>query len=86
MSDWYEGWKKENEDVFKKLDSIDLTSEMKQREKLYDFMDRLEEKYPYEPYGLFNNFSPGDFEEYLFQRYGINYVEEETIKYIHKIY
>jgi len=41
-------WKEVEQEVIKLLDSINLISEMKQgREDLKDFMDRLEEKYPF---------------------------------------
>jgi len=59
--------------VIKKLDSIDLLSEMKDnREDLYNFMDRLEKKYPFKISDyefLFDGFSRDDFNDYLYKRY-----------------
>jgi len=66
-------WEEAEQEVIKLLDSINLISEMKQgREDLKDFMDRLEEKYPFkfhDAVSLFDAFSMEDFEDYLHERY-----------------
>jgi len=66
-------WEEVEQEAIKLLDSINLISEMKQgREDLKDFMDRLEEKYPFKFHGavsLFDAFSMEDFEDYLHERY-----------------
>jgi len=66
-------WEEVEQEVIKSLDSINLITEMKQgREDLKDFMDRLEEKYPFkfhDAVSLFDAFSMEDFEDYLYERY-----------------
>jgi len=67
--EWEEVW----QEVIKLLDSINLIAEMKQgREDLTDFMNRLEEKYPFKFHSavsLFDAFGMEDFEDYLYKRY-----------------
>ena len=69
----YQEWKEVEQEVIKLLDSINLISEMIQgREDLKDFMDRLEEKYPFKFHNavsLFDAFGTEDFEDYLYKRY-----------------
>jgi len=66
-------WEEVEQEVIKFLDSINLISEMKDgREDLKDFMDRLEEKYPFKFHNvvsLFDGFGSEDFEDYLYKRY-----------------
>jgi len=66
-------WEEVEQEVIKFLDSINLISEMIQgRENLKDFMDRLEEKYPFKFHNvvsLFDGFGTEDFEDYLYKRY-----------------
>ena len=71
-----EQWDEVVEEVIKKLDSIDLLSEMKYGiEPIHEFMDRLEEKYPFqyiEAITLFDAFGEEDFKDYLHKRYQNN--------------
>lgn len=65
-------WEEIDKAVIEKLDSIDLLSEMNSREDLYDFMDRLEKKYPFKLHdaiSLFDGFSRDSFSYYLSSRY-----------------
>ena len=71
-----EQWDEVERAVIRKLDSIDLLSEMQYgREPIHDFMKRLEEKYPFkyiEAETLFDAFCPENFEDYLHKRYEKN--------------
>jgi len=69
----HQEWEETEQEVIKFLDSINLITEMKHgREDLKNFMDRLEQKYPFKFYGavsLFDGFSMEDFKDYLYERY-----------------
>lgn len=83
-------WDKIESEVIKKLDSIDLLKEMEDgSEPIYDFMNRLEEKYPFECetiVSLFDGFGSCEFDDYLRNRYSSSecrieeYIRVDVIK------